>query len=170
MAVKKTIAIVGATGRAGTAIATRLSAECRLLLIAQNTDKLTELAAEITHTTSNAEVEIMSCAKEGCWEADIIILAIPYYISEKEVAGKIKEVATQKIIIRIISVNNITSFYPEYLEELQRLLPYSKIVTVFINVADLSKTTIMGRDEEAIETVVNIAAKAGLQLTPAAQL
>jgi 8-hydroxy-5-deazaflavin:NADPH oxidoreductase len=136
MANIKTIAIVGATGNMGSAIAKSLASKgnYRLLLMANDQDKLVELKQKLEK--SGAEAFAISCAREASWEADIIIIATPYE-AEKEVAKKIREVATGKIVISISNPLNsaynglVTSPDTSAAEELQKLLPNSKVVKTF---------------------------------------
>ncbi len=170
MAAKETIAIAGATGKAGSFIAYKLAAcNYRLLLISTDTGKATKLASDIKVTTKNAEAEAIDCLKDGCWEADIIVLAVPAE-AERSVAEKIKEVATQKIVVRLLLAKNNTSFSAKYLDRLPLLLPYSKIVTAFINTVSFRETVITGSDNEAVETIVNIAVNAGFNAVTAVEL
>jgi predicted dinucleotide-binding enzyme len=121
--VKKTIAVVGATERNGKAIAKKLaSGPCRLLLVSDEATELEQLGNNITAKQPNSDVETLDCIKEGCWEADIIILAVQ---PEKmlEIASKIKEVATQKIVIEMWDDESNS-------KELKKILPYSKLVSV----------------------------------------
>src|SRR4051812_12633162 len=100
MATKKTIAILGATGNMGSAIARALSknSRYRLLLMSRDEKKLVDLKLELEK--SGTEAYALSCVTEASWEADIIILATPYE-AEKEIAQKIREVAVGKIVISI---------------------------------------------------------------------
>ena len=76
MAHNKTIAIIGATGNVGSAIAKCLSATSnRLLLMANEADHLAQLISEIELMSPTAEIESATCAKEASWEADIIVVA-----------------------------------------------------------------------------------------------
>ena len=100
MKTKQTIAVIGATGNMGSAISRGLSnGNYRLLLCANDQDKLKSLTADIKAGAS-AEVESVNCNVDASWEADIIIVAVPYE-AEKEVAEKIRHVANQKIVISI---------------------------------------------------------------------
>ena len=120
---KKTIAVVGATEKNGKAIAKKLASRpYRLLLISDEATELEQLRNNITAKHSNSDFEILDCVKDGCWEADIIILAV---LPEKmlQVAAKIKEVATQKIVIEIRGDESNST-------ELKKILPYSKLVSV----------------------------------------
>ncbi|HEX5169602.1 MAG TPA: NAD(P)-binding domain-containing protein [Cyclobacteriaceae bacterium] len=133
-----TVAIIGATGSMGAAIAKGLSknGRYRLLLMSQEQDELVDLKVELEKSNSDAEVDALSCAKEASWEADIIIMATPYE-AEKIVADKIREVATGKIVISIS--NPLNNAYMDSVpppdtsaaEELQKLLPHSKVVKTF---------------------------------------
>ena len=178
MKIKQTIAIIGATGKMGSAISKAISAgNYRLLLKSSKRNELDELVQEIRNNNVSADVEAIACPTEACWEADIIVLAIPYE-AEKIIAEKIKEVANQKIIISISRPLN--KGYDEQLigpatsaaEELQEFLPNSKLVKAFnkISAADLTTTEIDGKqadvfiagnDEEALETVKEIVITAG---------
>ena len=176
MAQKKTIAIIGATGKRGSGIAKNLAKENhRLLLISEDVEALSSLSNELAQT--KAVIEVVSCAKDACWEADIIIVATPYEI-EKEVAGKIKEVAIGKIVISISNPmdRSYENLFPSpdnsAAEELQRLLPYSKVVTTFNasfieNLASpmipekTADTFIAGNNSDAIETVSESVRSAG---------
>lgn len=135
MATVKTIAIVGATSKMGAAVAKNLSSgNYRLLLMAEHVDELESLRLELAQ--AKAEVIAAQCAKDACWEADIIILATPYE-SFREVAEKIRDVATGKIVISISSTLNkkynelVPSPNTSASEELQKMLPHSKVVRTF---------------------------------------
>ena len=122
MSTKQTIAVIGASGNRGAAISKTLAkGNNRLLLIANEKEKVENLAQYITNNTASAEVEVLECPTDASWEADLIILAVPYQ-AEKEIAEKIREVANQKVVI---SLNNS---YNSSQEALQNLLPNSKVV------------------------------------------
>jgi len=178
MQTKQTIAIIGATGNMGSAISKSLSkGNYRLLLRANDGEKLQGLVNEIKTANPSADVEGISCPVDASWEADIIIAAVPYE-AEKDVAEKIREVANQKIVISIANPINetynglITDPRTSAAEELQKLLPNSKVVKAFNTTfaADFStptidgKTTdafIAGNDEDAVQTVSTLVSTAG---------
>ena len=139
--------------------------------------RLEILRNEIRSEYGGADVETSNCSKEACWEADIIIAAVPF-ASEHEVAERIKEVANQKIIISIANPLNetytglITAANTSAAEELQKLLPNSKVVKAFNTtfaadfatpVIDNKKADsfIAGDDDEALQTVSEIVSTAG---------
>lgn len=138
MATVKTIAIVGATGNMGSAIARSLSknGSYRLLLMSTDADKLGDLKMQLQKSSLETEVLTLDCAREASWEADIIIVATPHE-ADKEVAEKIREVATGKIVISVSAAVNrpkgglATSAHTSAAEELQKLLPHSKVVKTF---------------------------------------
>jgi predicted dinucleotide-binding enzyme len=183
----KTIAIVGATGNMGSAIAKSLSrANYRLLLMAEAEEKLEILKTELIKGGATTEIEINTCAKEASWEADIIVVATPSG-TEKQVAEKIREVATGKIVISISnsmdsSFSNVnTSLNTSGAEELQKMLPYSKVVKTFSTtfagnfispIIDGNKvdTFLAGNSSDAIDTVSRIVKAAGFNPVVAGDL
>ncbi len=187
MTTKQTIAVIGATGNMGSAIAKTLSkGNNRLLLLANNKYKVQSLADEITSSNSSADVEAYECPTNASWEADVIILAVPYQ-AEEEVAAKIKDVANTKIVISIANPLNetysglLTAPDTSAAEELQKLLPNSKVVKAFNTTfaADFSTPVIDGRqvdafiagnDADALETVSALATTAGFNPIVAGEL
>jgi NADPH-dependent F420 reductase len=186
MANTKTIAIVGATGNMGSAIAKSLArnGSYRLLLMANDTERLAQLKSDLD--TSGAETFVINCAREAAWEADIIIVATPYE-AEKEVAEKIRQVATGKIVISISNPLNssynalVTSDDTSAAEELQKLLPDSKVVKTFnttfaanfitpiIN-GKTADSFIAGNNSDAVETVSEVVKTAGFNPVVAGDL
>jgi len=178
MQTKQTIAIIGATGNMGAAISKSLAkGNYRLLLRATDQDKLQDLINTIRTENSSADVEAIDCPVNACWEADIIIAAVPYS-AEKEVAEKIREVANQKIVISISNPLNesfnglVTAPDTSAAEELQTLLPHSKVVKAFNTTFASDFITpvidgkqvdsfIAGNDEEALQTVSQLITTAG---------
>ncbi len=178
MRTKQTIAVIGASGSMGSAIAKGLSkGNYRLLLCSDNKGKIQEVHNNITSSNPSADVEIVDCSTQASWEADIIIAAVPYQ-AEKEVADRIREVANQKIVVSISNPLNetyngmVTSPDTSAAEELQKLLPNSKVVKAFNTTfaADFSTPVIDGKqvdafvagnDEEAVQTVSELVTAVG---------
>ncbi|MDB5198822.1 MAG: oxidoreductase [Chitinophagaceae bacterium] len=178
MATKKTIAIIGASGNMGSAIAKSLAnAPYRILLFGKEEAKLKSLFKEIKNTNKKADAEIIGCAADASWEADIIIAAVPF-TAEKDIAEKIRQVATGKIVISISNPLNetytglVTSSDTSSAEELQKLLPHSKVIKAFNTTfaGDFSQPVINGKtidafiagnDDEALETVSDVVRSAG---------
>jgi len=177
MKTKQTIAIIGASGELGSAIARSISkGNYRLLLHATDQDKIAALIDDMKKTNPYADIERVDNFFEACWEADIIIAAVPYD-SEKLVAYNIREVVNQKIVISVSNplnkpFNAVTIEHLSAAEELQKLLPNAKVIkafnTVFANdfeqpVIDDQKTDcfIAGDDEDAQEAVYELVKTAG---------
>ena len=187
MTMKKSIAIIGATGSMGSAIARTLAkGNYRLLLFSGNTSGVNRLAKEIQQETPSAEIECVECPFHASWEADIIIPTVPFG-AEKEVAASIREVATQKIVVSISNPLNekadglTTGPDTSAAEELQKLLPDSKVVKAFNTTfaAGFTQPVIEGRqadafiagnDDEAVETVSEIVKTAGFNPVIAGKL
>lgn len=178
MLTKQTIAIIGATGNMGSALAKSLSrGNFRLLLKSGKEEALHNLVNDIKKSNPSADVEASACPKESSWEADIIILAVPH-AAEAEIAERIKEVANQKVVISIANPLNETydglTTAPDSsaAEELQKLLPHSKVVKAFNTTfaADFSQPKIggnqvdafvAGNDDDAVVTVTELVQTAG---------
>ena len=156
MVTKKRIAIVGATEPAGRAIVNQFaSMPYRLLLISHQPGKLNELAEKITNQYPVAEIESLECVKDGCWEADIIIIAVEA-AEEKRVAELMKEVATQKIVVVVTQNENEC-------KEMEKTLPYSKVVKAYIN-AETNGIFLSGKSKTVNEEISNIFIQAGYSL------
>ncbi|KIC91265.1 NADPH-dependent F420 reductase [Flavihumibacter sp. ZG627] len=178
MKTKQTIAVIGATGNMGSAISRSIATgNYRLLLIGGKPEEAKALAKQIRKENESADVEGIECSVEATWEADIIIAAVPYE-AEKAVAEKIREKANQKIVVSISNPLNstydglVTSPDISAAEELQKLLPNSKVVKAFNTTfaADFSTPVIEGKqvdafiagnDEEALKTVSELVGTAG---------
>ena len=148
MSIKKTIAIVGATEKSGKIITERFSSiPHRLLLVSKDLKELNNLSENISQRKPVAEIDTTDCVKEGCWEADIIILAVPV-CEEKEVAQNMREVSTQKIVVTVSDEND-----PD--KDLIKILPYSKLVKIS---GDLESNEIFvsGEDEKVNEEILSI--------------
>jgi NADPH-dependent F420 reductase len=178
MNTKQTIAIIGATGNMGTGISKKLATgNYRLLLFANQLSKLENLEVEILGADPTADIQISTCPTEASWEADIIILAVPYPV-QQQLAEKIRDVANQKIVISIANPLNetydglVTAADTSAAEELQKLLPNSKVVKAFntIFAADFAQPIIAekqadafiaGDDQDALQTVNELVVTAG---------
>jgi 8-hydroxy-5-deazaflavin:NADPH oxidoreductase len=174
MAIKKTIAIIGAAGKMGRALAKSLAkGPFRLLLFDRNPKKLGLLARKIKTATGNPDLESSHCPVEASWEADIIIPAVPY-AAQHEVVEEIKNVITQKIVISLFCQHE--NSHDQKLtahgmaDALQTALPHAKIVEAFTTVSanDFKANSgkeltvlIAGKDEGACETVAELVRVAG---------
>ncbi len=184
---KTTIAVIGAAGRMGSGIASKLAeAGYRVLLAGKDQSKLADLSIRIREKFSGADIDTLDCSKEASWEADIIILAVPYS-KEIEIAEKIKDVVTGKIVVSISNPLNqaldglTTNPSTSAAEELANYLPYSKVVKAFNTVfaGSFYKNILAGKkidsfvasdDKEAVSIVSNLVKDTGLNPLPAGNL
>ncbi|MDA3616691.1 NADPH-dependent F420 reductase [Polluticaenibacter yanchengensis] len=157
MKAKLVIAIIGSTGNMGTSIAKSLAhPNHKLLLFSNDLSKAKELKTTIESNTSLVEVEVQECPGEASWEADIVILAVPF-TAESEIAAKIKPYVTQKIVISIANpLNNnydglLTAPGTSAAEELQKQLPDAIVIKAFNTTfaADFAQPVIDGKQTDA---------------------
>lgn len=178
MQTKQTIAIIGATGNMGSALAKSLAkGNYRLLLKSSRQEDLNKLVDAIKAETPDADIEGMACPREAGWEADVIIPAVPFE-AQAEVAERIREVANQKIVVSIANPLNetytgmVTPGDTSAAEELQKLLPHAKVIKAFNTTfaADFASPVINGQqvdafiagnDTDALETVSELVKTAG---------
>jgi len=178
MNTKQVVAVVGASGNMGSAIAKGLSkGNYRILLRSSKTNATKSLLDEIKRNHLAADIEILDDDIELCWEADIIILAVPY-TAEKQVAERIKSVVNQKVVISISNPINdasdglLTEPGTSAAEELQQQLPNAKVVKAFNTVfaSDFDQSVIQGQrldcfiagdDEDALEAAYDLVKTTG---------
>lgn len=181
---KKTVAIIGAVGNLGSPIAFGLAAAGYRVLLTDDISKhplrymkLSWLERKIRWEIPRADVEMTVSRREASWEADIIIPAVPY-VELGEVAPRIKDVVTGKIIVGLtVPLNEthtdlLTDSTTSTAEELARLLPYSKIIKVVSDIfatrpqelkVDEMKVDVFvaGDDKGSVATVMQLVEDAG---------
>jgi predicted dinucleotide-binding enzyme len=164
---KRMIAIIGATEIPGKMLAGKLAdTRAGLLLIAPKGGMLSSLKRKISEEHPQADIETMDCIKDGCWEADIIILTVPTAEIGRAVE-RMKEVATQKVVAIVgqrIDKNNFN---------IPLLLPHSRLVYVTWlaspdaperdGTEEEASIIIEGTDEEANREIFDIFFRAGFQ-------
>jgi NADPH-dependent F420 reductase len=178
MEAKQTVAVFGASGNMGSAITKSIAkGPYRLLLISNDAEKLQKLRADILKESPKAEAEAIQTLINARWKADIFILAVPYY-SEAEIVSEIMDLAEGKIVISIANPINkdltglVTEPGTSAAEELQKLLPKSKVVKAFNTTfaADFTHPVIDGKqvdsfiagnDEKSVKTVFEMIKTAG---------
>lgn len=159
MALKDTVAIIGAAGKTGAFIAKGLAnGPYRLLLMDCTAERLSTLQTEISDSGKNTEVDVVLCCKDASWEADVIVIAVEE-IEKTATAQKMREVATCKTVI------NLTNSTFEN-TNMQALLPHSNVVNVSTttqNIDATSSVVLSGGDKEAMETALKMIKFIGLQ-------
>jgi len=175
----KTIAIIEATSGMGAGLARILSksSRYRLLLMSDDQARLEKLRMEIGAYKSKDALCTMTCAREASWEADIIVIATPG-AQHRNVADKVRDVAIGKVVI---STSNpiVDAYYTldksadtSVAEDLQKLLPHSKVVKAFNTMFphDLISRVVNGKpvdvhiagnNGDAIETASEVVTRAG---------
>lgn len=132
MKVKETIAFIGEADKTCNQLIERLAAEnYPLVLVAKEGNHFEELSGQILNRVPEADIEVINCEREGCWEADVIVFDSSVDFNTALV-GKIKEVTNQKILIYVLdktgqpdSINAFKSF--------QQLLPTTQWVQLTID-------------------------------------
>ena len=152
MTVKKTIALIG-TGRSGESHVSKLVNNYRLLTVMEAIGQNFALPHLNIQEESLSEFEFIDCAKEACWEADIIALFGPENI-KRGLIQQIKEVATQKMVVAFNEVHGKASVIANGYSTLRLLLPHSKVFWVVIDPA--SKQAVIEGNEEDASVVENM--------------
>lgn len=178
MEAKQTVAIFGANGSMGSAITKSIAkGPYRLLLVSNDAEKLQKLQSDIVKEFPNAEAEAIQTMIDARWKADIFILAVPY-AAEAEIVAEIMDLAEGKFVISITNPINkdltglVTQPGTSAAEELQKLLPKSKVVKAFNTTfaADFIRpeidgkqvdSFIAGNDEHSVKTVSELIKTAG---------
>lgn len=181
---KKTVAIIGATGNVGSAISLGLATAGYRVLLTDEIEKqpflyvkLLFLEYRIRSKSLPVDVEMIISEREASWEADIIVFVVPGK-ARAGVARKIKDVVTGKIVVSVISPLNkghnglVTAAIASTAEELAGLLPHSKIVKactidspsdfkIWEKAGTIPDVIIAGDDTEAVSTIMQLIKDAG---------
>ena len=153
--VKNTIAILGATERCGVEVAKNLAKDnFRLLFFGHNNTQLTALAEEIQFLEPHADICCLDCLVDASWEADIIISALPT-CSETDVARKIREVVTQKILLILVDrvdEMEVGSRLETDPTEMKQLMPNTRIIKTSSSqfAADIARAVASGRSIDSL--------------------
>lgn len=96
--------------------------ELQLLFVSSDQETNLRLIRQFDQLETVAEVDFISCEREGCWEADLIILYKPAKFLST-IIERIREVAIQKTILVISERNTQKNDL-----NIQELLPHSKVI------------------------------------------
>lgn len=163
MQTPQTIVIIG-TGEKGRGIAMGLTGgNYRVLFCGNEQADASEFVKEIKETSPSFDIESAPCSYEATWEADIIILAVPHE-QQESLLEKIRTVANQKIILATGCTR----------QELQSLLPHSKVIETFNNIEPKAffapaeeknniECIIKGNDEEALQIASELVSTIGFK-------
>lgn len=155
--VTKTIAILAENGEISSELLKVLGkSNLRLLFVAEDEENKNQLVEVLQPLELKAEVDFTSCEKEGCWEADMIVLVDPD-ISSASLVEKIKEVATQKIVL-VATEGKALNDEPD----LRESLPWSKVVEIKLNTGE-KEFSLCSKDPEAKAEVKRLFEASGYQ-------
>ena len=162
MAVEETIAVVGLQSGKLTGFTEKLAMDdFRLLLIPGSKDEMNRLNEEVEELKLQSEVEILNCAKNGCWEADIIAFINPHDPAD-ELVTRIKEVAVQKVVMVVFE--GISSFIAnERYDAFKKAMPHSKLVRLVVLPEE--KVSMWGEDKLAVQKVAKLLVKSPYTIT-----
>ena len=121
-----TVAFIGVNGGLASAIA---GGNYRILLCENSSEPLHQ---QIKQQHADDDVQILDKLYCSCWEADIIILANAFG-AENRIIDTIYEVTTQKIVLSIDTYpenNTVCALVQNRAEQLQQMLPHSRVVAV----------------------------------------
>lgn len=163
MSLLSTIAIIGVSEKRGFQVANQLAQKYPILLFDQETEQVLFLYDQIRRNNPSANVDLMACATDASWEADII-LVLGYCCADIEIVEKIKRVSTGKIVI-LITADDKEEISKSLIENGQQLLPYSKIVRLIIEAATLdNEIRIQSKDEDSRAKVSAIFSAVGFSI------
>lgn len=140
---KQTLAWISSINLGEEALA-QLSGRFRILLVKEG-----NLSIPGFHLAPHLDVEVIDCVKEGCWEADMIVLAGEGTGADS--LEKIREVATQKVVLLLMAENEQEK--EQKISQIRETLPFSKVVT-----ADLQpfKAVLSGENKLAVATATEV--------------
>ena len=132
MKVKETIAFIGKADETSARLIERLAArQYPVILVDSGNSGFGEVSLGILDHDPTADVALVECAREGCWEADVIILT-DGFIPDPETLERVRTVATQKTVISL-SGDETDAGGPEKTKKLKRLLPYSTVTQIVLD-------------------------------------
>lgn len=161
MKVKETIAFIGKADEICLDLIRTLASQGHpLLLVTQEDNHFSRLAHQILEEVPEADIETIGCVKEGCWEADIIVLSHGIYL-DPQLLERVKEVATQKILVYHGGDESIPA-RREGVGTLPQQLPNTGIVQLTWDI-DSREMTVQGADDPA-RVIARILTHAGYKI------
>lgn len=154
MKVKETIAFIGETDEICSDLIQKLAAEnYPLVLVAKEGNHFEKLSGQILNHKPDADIETIHCEREGCWEADVIVLTHAANPDPK-LLEKIKEVVNQKILVYILNEKDRGPLTEEEITISKQILTNTEVVQV---IADpVSKEMDISGTDEATTSIENI--------------
>lgn len=163
MALKETIACIGpGNGIFPTLIQKLANANYRLLLVSDKEQPLLSYSKNIQSALPAEKIEIIACPKEGCWEADLILLA-EEVAADREIMNKIKEVSTQKMVACLSLYHNATLPAGTIIHDLQQSLPHARIIQLLVDTS-CAEASLSGKDTETLTIIESILKQSGFRM------
>ena len=157
MMVRKTIAVIGTVeGEALILLEALARQKLRLLVVSGQQEANLQAKEHLEMAGGAAEIEFISCEREGCWEADMIMVA-PAAELTPSLLEKIRTVATQKPVIRISEDKT------QYEESLKDLLPHARVVELKVD-PQARQIRLSGQDPDASAAVKRIFENTGYDI------
>ena len=127
MSNRRTFAVLGISETNSIFLAKQIAKTNPVLLFDHDVVVLNTVYSQILLEYPNANAEMMICPTNASWEADVIILSNAV-ATDGNLIGKIRKVATGKIVLFLENKKNTSG---NTAEKLQELFPYSKVVQSF---------------------------------------
>lgn len=167
------IGFIGGTGNQGRALAYRLAANGEKVILGSRTlEKAEKIVAQFTGGSEKASLSA-GTNEEAAEQGEIVFITLPYK-SMKTTLEPLKERLRGKIVVDVINplTNNNTHKGMSASEELQLLLPKSRVVCAFKNVSshligkvgeELDVDSIVCSDDvEAKQKIIELSEKIGI--------
>ena len=155
--VRKTIAVIGTVeGEALILLEALARQKLRLLVVSGQLEANLQAKEHLEMAGGAAEIEFISCEREGCWEADMIMVA-PAAELTPSLLEKIRTVATQKPVIRISEDKT------QYEESPKDLLPHARVVELKVD-PQARQICLSGQDPDASAAVKRIFENTGYDI------
>lgn len=149
MKVKQTIAFIGGMGDANRHLLRDLAEADYPVLWVREAERPENAGADIPAEIFSDNIEVVCCAREGCWQADVIMLEHPMD-GEAGLWSKIREVANQKIVVVVCPHEISSSDLVEERAAFRRLLPHAQWVHA-THYATVKEIELVGAEEAAAD-------------------
>jgi len=160
MRVKETIAFIGAADNSCKELSNRLaSAQYPLIFVANEGEPLAILSQQISDRMPQGDISRVECAKEGCWQADIIIFC-PLQDADAALLQKIEAVTTRKILVHLSDKKDSGQSFFEGSKIFREALPNTQFVQLFPG-TDPETMQVENFDDEAPVIIAQILKEAG---------
>ena len=159
-----TFAFIGTTRNNYSFFINQIAKINKVLLFENSVNEQSDNLHSHTNNFLSGNIEIMNCATNASWEADIIMLSNNTK-DWQNITLKIKEVSTGKIVIIISDEDNRTDFKTVF-NIVHPLLPHSFIVQILKISNQINNDDLMilnGNNEESLSTISSLFNEVGIR-------